>query len=136
MSTDVTATTAPVSTPFAPAAIGPNSQAVAAARFLYISGQLPIDPVTGLIDGDTAAEQTARSLTNLGAILEVAGLALDDVVKTTVFLGDLADFAAMNQAYAQAFTGPVLPARSAVQVAALPRGAKVEIEAVARLQGA
>lgn len=116
----------------APAAIGPYSQGVDAGELVFCSGQLPIDPASGEIDGCTAPEQAARSITNLEAVLAAAGLGLADVVKTTVFLADLADFAKVNEVYAARFTSDVLPARSAFQTAGLPRGALVEIEAIAR----
>lgn len=125
------ATTA-LTTTSAPAAIGPYSQGVDAGEVVFCSGQLPIDPATGELDGATAGEQTARSIANLEAVLTAAGLGLADVVKTTVYLADIADFAGMNDVYSARFTGAVLPARSAFQVAALPRGALVEIEAIAR----
>ena len=115
----------------APAAIGPYSQAVLAGDFLYVSGQLPLDPVSGAMAGDTAAEQAEQSIRNRSAILEAAGMTLDDVVKTTVLLADIADFAAVNEVYAKHFTGAVLPARAAFAVRDLPKGAKVEIELVA-----
>lgn len=115
----------------APTAIGPYSQAVLAGDFLYVSGQLPLDPVSGAMAGDTAAEQAEQSIRNLSAILEAAGMTLDDVVKTTVLLADIADFAAVNEVYAKHFTGAVLPARAAFAVRDLPKGAKVEIELVA-----
>ena len=115
----------------APAAIGPYSQAVLAGDFLYVSGQLPLVPVSGAMAGDTAAEQAEQSIRNLSAILEAAGMTLDDVVKTTVLLADIADFAAVNEVYAKHFTGAVLPARAAFAVRDLPKGAKVEIELVA-----
>lgn len=115
----------------APAAIGPYSQAVLAGDFLYVSGQLPLDPVSGAMVGDTAAEQAEQSIRNLSAILEAAGMTLDDVVKTTVLLADIADFSAVNEVYAKHFTGAVLPARAAFAVRDLPKGAKVEIELVA-----
>ena len=115
----------------APAAIGPYSQAVLAGDFLYVSGQLPLDPVSGAMAGDPAAEQAEQSIRNLSAILEAAGMTLDDVVKTTVLLADIADFAAVNEVYAKHFTGAVLPARAAFAVRDLPKGAKVEIELVA-----
>ena len=115
----------------APAAIGPYSQAVLAGDFLYVSGQLPLDPVSGAMAGDTAAEQAEQSIRTLSAILEEAGMTLDDVVKTTVLLADIADFAAVNEVYAKHFTGAVLPARAAFAVRDLPKGAKVEIELVA-----
>ena len=119
-----------VSTPSAPAAIGPYSQAVVAGGFVFCSGQIPLDPATGaLVEGDIGV-QTRRVLENLKAVLEAAGSGLDRVVKTTVFLADLADFQAMNAVYAEYFGGDP-PARAAVQVAALPKGARIEIEAVA-----
>ena len=120
-----------VDTKNAPGAIGPYSQAVLAGDFLYVSGQLPLDPVSGAMAGDTAAEQAEQSIRNLSAILEAAGMTLDDVVKTTVLLADIADFAAVNEVYAKHFTGAVLPARAAFAVRDLPKGAKVEIELVA-----
>ena len=122
-----------INTEKAPAAIGPNSQGVAAGNFLFVSGQLPIDPKTGSIDADNVADQARQSLTNLSQILEAAGTSMDKVVKTTVFIQHMYDFAVMNEVYAQFFQGEVLPARSAVEVAKLPKGALVEIEAVAAL---
>ena len=122
-----------INTEKAPAAIGPNSQGVAAGNFLFVSGQLPIDPKTGSIDADNVADQARQSLTNLSQILEAAGTSMDKVVKTTVFIQHMDDFAVMNEVYAQFFQGEVLPARSAVEVAKLPKGALVEIEAVAAL---
>lgn len=119
-----------ISTPAAPAAIGPYSQGVAAGNTVYVSGQLPIDPATGEFPGDDIASQTRQSLKNLLAILETNGMSMADVVKTTVLLADIAEFAQMNGVYAEFFTEPY-PARAAFQVAALPRGARVEIEAVA-----
>ena len=120
------------STPRAPRAIGPYSQATRANGLLFTAGQVGFDPATGeLVDGGIA-EQTERVLENVRAILEAEGLDLASVVKTTVFLVDMADFAAMNTVYALAF-GEHRPARSTVAVAALPRGARVEIEAVAVL---
>ena len=120
-----------VSTAAAPAAVGPYSQAVSAGSTVYISGQVPLDPATGaLVEGGIQA-QAERVLTNIGAILEAAGLNYADVVKTTVLLADIADFKAVNEVYARFFTGPVLPARAAFAVAGLPLGARVEIEAVA-----
>ena len=115
----------------APKAIGPYSQAVLAGDFLYVSGQIPLDPATGEIVGGTAAEQAAQSLRNLQAILREAGMTFDNVVKTTVLLQDIADFAAVNEVYAQFFGGEILPARAAFAVNALPKGALVEIELVA-----
>ena len=114
----------------APAAIGPYSQAVKAGNLLFVSGQLPIDPATGAFSGEDIASQTRQSLTNVRSILEEAGYALSDVVKTTVLLADIGDFTAMNAVYAEFFTEPY-PARAAYQVAALPKAAKIEIEAIA-----
>ena len=122
-----------INTEKAPAAIGPDSQGVAAGNFLFVSGQLPIDPKTGSIDADNVADQARQSLTNLSQILEAAGTSMDKVVKTTVVIQHMDDFAVMNEVYAQFFQGEVLPARSAVEVAKLPKGALVEIEAVAAL---
>ena len=119
-----------ISTPAAPAAIGPYSQAVQAGGTVYVSGQLPIDPATGEFAGADIASQTRQSLTNIQAVLVQAGMTMADVVKTTVLLADIADFGAMNEVYAQFFAEP-FPARAAFQVAALPKGAKVEIECVA-----
>jgi len=121
-----------VSTSNAPAAIGPYSQAIVAGGFIYVSGQLPIDPSTGVFVEGGIKEQTRQSLTNAQAILREAGADLDCVVKTTVFLSDIANFAQMNEVYAQFFTAP-FPARSAVAVRDLPKGALVEIEVVAVL---
>lgn len=130
----ISAQVSALSTESAPAAIGPYSQAVAAVPFVFVSGQLPIDPATGKLDGESASQQAERSIANIEAILASAGLTLPDVVKTTVLLADIDDFAAVNEVYARRFAGAVLPARSAFQVAALPRGAKVEIEAIAALR--
>jgi 2-iminobutanoate/2-iminopropanoate deaminase len=119
-----------VATPGAPPAIGPYSQAIRAGGLLFTAGQVGFDPATGeLVDGGIA-EQTRRVLENIRAILEAGGSGLGQVVKTTVFLVDMVDFAPMNEVYAQVF-GEHRPARSTVAVAALPRGARVEIEAVA-----
>ena len=121
-----------VATPDAPRAIGPYSQATRANGFLFTAGQVGFDPATGeLVDGGIA-EQTERVIANLRAILASAGLDLSSVVKTTVFLVDMGEFATMNEVYARAF-GSHRPARSTVAVAALPRGARVEIDAVAVL---
>lgn len=115
----------------APAAIGPYSQAIdSGAGLVFVSGQLPIDPATGAFPQGGVAEQTRQSLTNAKAILAAAGLGLENVVKTTVFLADMGDFAAMNEVYAQFFSAP-FPARSAVAVKTLPKGALVEIECIA-----
>ena len=119
-----------IQTPAAPAAIGPYSQGVAAGNTAYVSGQLPIDPATGEFAGPDIVSQTRQSLKNLQAILEANGMAMADVVKTTVLLADIGEFAQMNGVYAEFFAEP-FPARAAFQVAALPRGAKVEIEAIA-----
>lgn len=114
----------------APAAIGPYSQAIEVNGFVYASGQLPIDPATGAFPEGGVKEQTRQSLLNVKAILEEAGLALSNVVKTTVYLADMGDFAAMNEVYSQFFAQP-FPARSAIAVKALPKGALVEVEVVA-----
>ncbi len=122
----------PITSSGAPAAIGPYSQAVRAGDFLFVSGQVPIDPATGeLIDGDVAA-QTQRVLQSLDAIVRAAGATFDDVVKTTVYLADMNDFVAMNRVYATWFANPA-PARAAVQVARLPKDAQIEIDAIVRL---
>lgn len=118
-----------ISTTAAPGAIGPYSQAIDAGAFVFVSGQIPVNPADGSIaEGITA--QTAQSISNLTAILAEAGLSLDNVVKTTVFLADMGDFAAMNAVYAERFTAP-FPARSAVAVKELPKQVLVEIEAIA-----
>lgn len=119
-----------ISTTKAPAAIGPYSQAIEANGFVYASGQLPIDPTTGQFPEGGIKEQTRQSLTNAQNILVEAGIDLSHVVKTTVFLSDIANFAAMNEVYAEFFTEPY-PARSAVAVKDLPKGALVEIEVLA-----
>ena len=118
-----------ISTDKAPAAIGPYSQAIQAGEFLYVSGQIPVDPATGEIPG-TVSLQAKRSLENLKAIVEAAGYSLTDVVKTTVFAADIADFAEVNAVYAEYFPNNA-PARSFVAVKDLPKGVKIEIEAVA-----
>ena len=119
-----------IHTPKAPAAIGPYSQAVQAGNLVFVSGQLPIDPATGEFAGATIGEQTRQSLTNIRSILEAAGYTMNDVVKTTVLLADIGDFAPMNQVYAEFFTDNK-PARAAFAVRDIPKGALVEIEAVA-----
>ena len=124
-----------IATTNAPAAVGPYSQGVStgqgAGSLVFVSGQVPLDPATGaLVEGDIQA-QAEQVLKNVGAILAEAGLGYDDVVKTTVLLADIADFAAVNEVYARYFTGETLPARAAFGVAALPLGAGVEIEAIA-----
>ena len=113
-------------------AIGPYSQAIRAGQLLFISGQVPLSPATGeLVTGDIGA-QTHRVMRSIGAILQTAGASFENVARTTVFLADLGDFAAMNQVYATYFTAPA-PARSTVQVAGLPKGARVEIDVIASL---
>lgn len=120
-----------ISTPQAPAAIGPYSQAIQSGDLVFLSGQVPIDPATGeLVVGDIAA-QTERVLENLGAVLAAAGCTFGDVVKTTIYLVDLGDFQVVNQTYAKRFAAAP-PARATVQVSALPKGARVEIDAIAR----
>ena len=119
-----------ISTKKAPAAIGPYSQAIQVGNLVYTSGQLPIDPATGVFPEGGIKEQTRQSLTNVKAILEEVGLSMSNVVKTTVFMADMNDFADMNTVYAEFFEEP-FPARSAVAVKTLPKGALVEIEVVA-----
>lgn len=119
-----------IATTKAPAAVGPYSQAICAGQFVYTAGQIPLDPATGQIVGDEIRSQTERALQNVQAVLEAAGSSLAEVVKTTVFLQDMGDFAAMNDVYARYF-GAAPPARSTVEVAGLPLGALVEIEVVA-----
>ena len=118
------------STGTAPSAIGPYSQAIQVGNLVYTSGQIPIDPATGAFVEGGIKEQTRRSLLNVKAVLEEAGLTMGDVVKTTVFMADMNDFADMNSVYAEFFSEPY-PARSAVAVKTLPKGALVEIEVVA-----
>ena len=121
----------PISTSNAPAAIGPYSQAVdSGAGLIFLSGQLPIDPATGAFPEGGIQAQTRQSLRNVQAILAAAGLSMANVVKTTVFLADMGDFAAMNEVYAEFFAEP-FPARSAVAVKSVPKGALVEIECIA-----
>jgi 2-iminobutanoate/2-iminopropanoate deaminase len=122
-----------IATSEAPQAVGPYSQAVAVGSLLFAAGQIPLDPATGeLIDGDVAA-QTAQVLQNIAGVLRANGMTFAHVVKSTVFMVDLANFAAMNAVYAQYFTEP-FPARSTIQVAGLPKGAQVEIEVIASLE--
>lgn len=121
-----------ISTTNAPAAIGPYSQAIKVGNLVYTSGQLPIDTSTGLFPEGGIKEQTRQSLTNVQAILQEAGVKMSNVVKTTVFLADMNDFADMNSVYAEFFSEPY-PARSAVAVKMLPKGALVEIEAIAEV---
>ena len=122
-----------ISTKKAPAAIGPYSQAIQVGNLVYTSGQIPIDPVTGVFVEGGIKEQTRQSLTNVKAILEEAGLTMSNVVKTTVFMADMNDFSDMNSVYAEFFAEPY-PARSAVAVKTLPKGALVEIEVVAEVK--
>lgn len=120
----------PIYTPNAPAAIGPYSQAVQAGNMLFVSGQIPVDPATGNFAGEDIVTQTKQSLTNVKNILEAAGYSLNDVVKTTVLLADIADFASMNAVYAEFFSENK-PARACFAVRDLPKAALVEIEAIA-----
>ena len=123
-----------ISTPLAPAAIGPYSQAIRSGNLVFLSGQIPLDPQTGnIVEGD-AAVQTARVLQNLSAILEAAGSSLGQVLKTTVYLKDLADFGMMNEVYAR-FFDDTPPARATVEVARLPRNVSVEIDLIAEVEG-
>lgn len=121
-----------ISTPKAPAAIGPYSQAIRVGNLIYTSGQIPINPATGQFVEGGIKEQTRQSLTNVKAILEEAGTSMANVIKTTVFMADMADFADMNGIYAEFFAEP-FPARSAVAVKTLPKGALVEIEVIAEV---
>jgi 2-iminobutanoate/2-iminopropanoate deaminase len=122
-----------VSTPEAPAAIGPYSQAITAGDFLFASGQIPLDPATGALVAGGIAEQTHQVLKNLAAVLQAAGVGFDKVVKTTVYVADMNDFAAINQIYAEYFPAPA-PARATIQAARLPRDVRVEIDAIAYLK--
>lgn len=119
-----------INTNEAPAAVGPYSQAVRVGSFLFCAGQIPLDPATGSIVGNDIKSQTEQVLKNIEAILKAEGLTFANVVKTTVFMADLSEFSQMNEVYSRFFQPPY-PARSTVQVAALPRGAKVEIEVIA-----
>lgn len=118
-----------IATDKAPAAIGPYSQGLESGNMVFVSGQIPVDPATGNI-AETIEEQTAQSLSNIRNILAENGMTMANVIKTSVFLADLGDFAAMNAVYAESFTEP-FPARSCVQVAAIPKGCRVEIECIA-----
>ncbi len=122
----------PITTKNAPAAIGPYSQAIRTGNLVFVSGQLPIDPATGLFAEGGIKELTRQSLTNISHILQEAGTNMSRVVKTTVLLADMADFADMNEVYASFFTDP-FPARSAFAVKTLPKGARVEIECIAEI---
>ena len=119
-----------ITSPDAPKAIGPYSSAFRSGQLLFVSGQVPADPATGQMVGGDIAAQTQRVLDNLGALLRAGGLTFADVVRTTVFLADMNDFAAMNDAYRSYFSEPY-PARSTIQAARLPRDARVEIDAIA-----
>lgn len=119
-----------IETKEAPQAIGPYSQGVAVGEFIFFSGQIPLDPATGALVGGGIVEQTERVMANMEAALRGAGLGFEQVVKTTIFLVDLTDFATVNEIYGRRFAG-VFPARSTVQVSALPKGAKIEIEWIA-----
>lgn len=121
-----------ISTDMAPRAIGPYSQAIRAGRMVFLSGQIPLDPATGeMVGGTDVRAQTERVMQNLEAVLAAASLSFAHVVKATIYLTDLADFAAVNEVYGARFAGLIPPARATVQVAALPRGARVEIEMIA-----
>ena len=122
-----------INTDNAPAPIGPYNQAVKSGHLIFTSGQIPIDPTTGGIVAGGIREQTIQVLENLKNVLEEADCTLDDVIKTTVFLADMADFPTLNTLYAEYFGEKNAPARSTVQVAALPKGARVEIEAIAKV---
>ncbi len=120
-----------ISTPNAPAAIGPYSQAIVAGNMLYTSGQIPLNPENGQMEGTNVTEQAERVMKNLDAVLTEAGTSFDNIVKTTCFLADIADFGVFNEVYGKYFTEK--PARSCVAVAALPKGALVEVEVIAEL---
>ena len=123
-----------IKTDKAPAAIGPYSQGVQVGNLVYVSGQIPIDPATGAFVGDDIVSQTKQVLTNVSEVLAAAGTSMDKVVKTTVLLKNMSDFVTVNEIYATFFTGEILPARAAFEVAALPKGALVEIEAIAEVE--
>jgi len=122
----------PISTPSAPAALGPYSQAIRAGQLLFVSGQVPIDPATGNLVAGTIADQARQALQNIGEILKAGGSSFSQVVRTTVYLADLGDFPAMNEVYATFFTAPQ-PARSTIQAAKLPKDARIEIDVIAFL---
>lgn len=123
-----------IATPEAPGAIGPYSQAIVAGGFVFVSGQIPLDPASGTLVGGDITAQTHRVLKNLDAILRAAGVSFNTVVKTTVYLADMSEFAAMNAVYGEYFPAPA-PARATVQVARLPRDVKVEIDVIAVIGG-
>ena len=120
-----------IETKKAPEAVGPYSQAIVSGGLVYVSGQLPVDPATGRIDAASVGDQTKQAIENLGAVLEAAGSGLEKTVKTSCFIKDMNDFASFNEIYAKYFTGK--PARSCVEVSALPKGALIEIDAIAEL---
>jgi 2-iminobutanoate/2-iminopropanoate deaminase len=122
-----------IETTLAPAAIGPYSQAIVHGDLLFVSGQLPIDPASGALVGETAAEQIAQCLANVRSIAQAAGANIDKTVKTTVLLTDLGEFSAVNETYGAFFKDP-FPARACYQVAALPKGARVEVEAIIAME--
>ena len=123
-----------IATPDAPGAIGPYSQAIRAGQLVFLSGQIPLDPETGeLVGPDDVAAQSEQVMRNLGAVLRAAGATFEQVVKSTIYLTDLGDFTVVNRVYGAYFEGMAPPARATVQVAALPRGALVEIEMIAQL---
>jgi len=124
-----------ISTPDAPKAIGPYAQAIRSGDLLFLSGQIPLDPASGNLVEGPIEKQAERVLKNLAAVLGAAGASLDDVVKTTVYLADLSHFASVNTVYSRFFPHEPFPARATVQVAALPRGAMIEIDAIARAPG-
>jgi 2-iminobutanoate/2-iminopropanoate deaminase len=124
-----------IHTTAAPEALGPYSQAIAAGPYVFTSGQIGLDPLTGELAGESVEEQTRQVMANLAAVLAAAGLTFTDVVKTTIFLADMNDFAAVNAIYGESFEGGPAPARSTVAAAALPRGARVEVDAVALRRG-
>ncbi|RYM06493.1 RidA family protein [Sporolactobacillus sp. THM7-7] len=123
-----------ISTNQAPQAVGPYSQAVSAGGFLFLSGQIPLDPETGKMVGGGIEEQAERVFQNIRAVLNEADLDFSNIVSATVYLADIGDFAAVNTVYAKYFTGDVLPARSAIQVGALPKQAQIEVSCVASLE--
>ncbi len=125
--------TTKISTKNAPGAIGPYSQAIVCGNMVYTSGQIPLDPVSGQIVGGNVTEQAEQVMKNLSAVLEAAGTSFDNAVKTTCFLADMADFAAFNEVYAKYITSA--PARSCVAVKSLPKGALVEVEVIAAIEG-
>jgi len=124
----------PIKTPRAPAAIGPYSQGVRAGGFIFVSGQIPLDPTSGEVVSDDVAQQTDRVMRSIRAILDDSGATMEDIVKTTIFLVDMNDFAVVNEVYGRYFSAEP-PARATIQVARLPKDVKVEIEAIAYVGG-